>query len=1055
MGTPEIGVLLKKDQQQNHHHLGRVSSLPKQHGPRSRFLRSLLSMRLGYLQWISTIVVFSLFLVFFQAFLPGSVVDGPGSSKNYPDLLEGELLYLKEIGELEFGEYLMFEPSKLLAKFQNEATMVNSSYGSRRGIRFAHRKPKLALVFVDLAVDSHQILMASVAVALQDIGYSIEVFSNEDGPAHSVWQHMGVPVTMIEIKDHSRSNIDWLKALHQIFCFLMGGVILCSYDGVLLNSLQSKDILSCFEMDDHSCYSFMQEPFRSLPLVWTIHEKGLASRLNQYTSNGTIEILNDWKESFNRATVVVFPNYALPMLYSPLDTGNYFVIPGSPTEAWKADSLMVFDQEELHAKMGLEGGDDFVVAVVGSEFMYKGLWVEHALVLQALKPLVVQFPSHSTSSSCLRIFILTGDSTGNYTKAVETISASLNYPKGAVKHADRYANDVLRLADLVIYGSLLEEQSFPDILITAMSLEKLIIAPNLPIIQKYVDDRVNGYLFPKEDIKALTTIISKVVSDGKLSPSARKMASIGKGTAKNLMVAEAVEGYAFLLEHILKLPSEVAAPKLTSEIDPLYKTKWRWDILSKIPDARYRNRNFSSYLDKIEEWSHSKVERVSTYKYDEFLFSIWEEQKQTDNAYAKKRREEDELKARTDQSRGSWDDIYRNSKRASRAKNDVHERDDRELERTGQPLCIYEPYSGEGTWPFLHVRSLYRGVSLATKGQKRESDDVDASSRLPVLKNPYYGNVLGEFGAFFAVANQIDSLHKNAWIGFQSWRATARKEALSSMAETALLKSIEAHNFGDAFYFWIRMDKDPRNPLKQDFWAFCDAINAGNCRSGFSDALKKMYGIKHDWVSLPSMPMDGDTWSVMHSWALPTRSFLEYVMFARMFVDALDAQMYDEHNYTGRCYFSLSKDKQCYSRVLELLINVWAYHSARRMVYVNPETGVMQEHHVLQKRRGLMWMKWFSFQTLKSMDEELAEEADSDEPKGRWLWPLTGEIYWQGTYEKERSRRRKENAEKRKKNKDRIERIRNRNQERQKPIGKYVKHTPEGMSNTPAAVARR
>jgi len=125
------------------------------------------------------------------------------------------------------------------------------------------------------------------------------------------------------------------------------------------------------------------------------------------------------------------------------------------------------------------------------------------------------------------------------------------------------------------------------------------------------------------------------------------------------------------------------------------------------------------------------------------------------------------------------------------------------------------------------------------------------------------------------------------------------------------------------------------------------------------------------------------------------------------------------------------------------------------MVYVNPETGVMQEHHLLQKRRGQMWVKWFSFQTLKSMDEELAEEADSDEPKRRWLWPLTGEIYWRGTYERERSRRRKENAEKRKKNKDRIERIRNRNQERQKPIGKYVKHPPEGRSNTTVAVATR
>lgn len=32
------------------------------------------------------------------------------------------------------------------------------------------------------------------------------------------------------------------------------------------------------------------------------------------------------------------------------------------------------------------------------------------------------------------------------------------------------------------------------------------------------------------------------------------------------------------------------------------------------------------------------------------------------------------------------------------------------------------------------------------------------------------------------------------------------------------------------------------------------------------------------------------------------------------------------------------QDKHCYSRLLELLINVWAYHSARRMVYIDPGT---------------------------------------------------------------------------------------------------------------------
>lgn len=52
-------------------------------------------------------------------------------------------------------------------------------------------------------------------------------------------------------------------------------------------------------------------------------------------------------------------------------------------------------------------------------------------------------------------------------------------------------------------------------------------------------------------------------------------------------------------------------------------------------------------------------------------------------------------------------------------------------------------------------------------------------------------------------------------------------------------------------------------------------------RFAFSEALQKMYGLKHNLSSLPPMPVDGDTWSVMHSWILPTRSFLEFVMFSR------------------------------------------------------------------------------------------------------------------------------------------------------------------------------
>lgn len=60
-------------------------------------------------------------------------------------------------------------------------------------------------------------------------------------------------------------------------------------------------------------------------------------------------------------------------------------------------------------------------------------------------------------------------------------------------------------------------------------------------------------------------------------------------------------------------------------------------------------------------------------------------------------------------------------------------------------------------------------------GRRPRSDDVDAVMRLLVLDNTYYRDLLCEFGAMFAIANRIDTVHKLPWIGFQSWRAAGKK----------------------------------------------------------------------------------------------------------------------------------------------------------------------------------------------------------------------------------------------------------------------------------------
>lgn len=63
---------------------------------------------------------------------------------------------------------------------------------------------------------------------------------------------------------------------------------------------------------------------------------------------------------------------------------------------------------------------------------------------------------------------------------------------------------------------------------------------------------------------------------------------------------------------------------------------------------------------------------------------------------------------------GVWDEIYRTARKAEKLKFETNERDEGELERTGQPVCIYEIYNGAGGWPFLHHGSLYRGLSLVS-----------------------------------------------------------------------------------------------------------------------------------------------------------------------------------------------------------------------------------------------------------------------------------------------------------------------------------------------------
>lgn len=57
----------------------------------------------------------------------------------------------------------------------------------------------------------------------------------------------------------------------------------------------------------------MQEPFCSVPVIWMIQEDTLANRLPMYEDMYWEPIISQWKRTFARADVVVFPHPALPV----------------------------------------------------------------------------------------------------------------------------------------------------------------------------------------------------------------------------------------------------------------------------------------------------------------------------------------------------------------------------------------------------------------------------------------------------------------------------------------------------------------------------------------------------------------------------------------------------------------------------------------------------------------------------------------------------------------------------------------------------------------------
>ncbi|XWS75245.1 hypothetical protein CRYUN_Cryun01aG0069000 [Craigia yunnanensis] len=704
---------------------------------------------------------------------------------------------------MRLGSSLKFMPVGISRRLAEGGGLDRLKSTDRIGIR----GPRLALILGNMKKDPQSLMLVTVVKSLQRLGYVFKIYALGNGKARSMWENISGQISFLGPEQFG--HIDW-----------------SIFEGVIADSLEAKEGIS----------SLMQEPFDTVPLIWIVQEDTLAKRLLVYEEMGLEHLVSNWKSAFTRANIIVFPDFTLPILYSMLDTGNFLVIPGSPVDVWGAKSY-----SKTHAKKQLrkENGfsmDDMVVLVVGSSFFYDKLSWDYAVAMHTIGPLLMRYARRNEAGGSFKFIFLSGNSTDGYNDALQQVASRLGLTQGSVRHygLDGDANGVLLIADIVLYGSSQEEQGFPPLIIRAMTFGIPVITLDFPIMKKYVVDGVHGVFFPKHHPDALLGAFSLLISNGKLSRFAQTVASSGRLLAKNILAYECITGYASLLENLLNFPSDVLLPAPVSE---LQRGLWEWNLFRK--EIEHGNndisRDFSVVFVLEEEFtkhilgmsgngSEIRDQDIPTEPDLDIVTEI-------ENFEDYERLEMEEVNERMERNPGVWDEIYRNARRSEKLKFEANERDEGELERIGQPVCIYEIYSGSGAWPFLHHGSLYRGLSLS-RARRLRSDDVDAVGRLPVLNDTYYRDLLCEVGGMFSIANMVDNIHKRPWIGFQSWRAAGRKVSLSTKAEKVLEETIQGSK-GDVMYFWARLDIDGGGAGTNDalkFWSMCDILNSGHCR---------------------------------------------------------------------------------------------------------------------------------------------------------------------------------------------------------------------------------
>ncbi|GJM91379.1 hypothetical protein PR202_ga07742 [Eleusine coracana subsp. coracana] len=308
------------------HHLPTAAGAPasasssSSSGAARRRRRPGLSCRSSHLFFALLVALFTASLLVVWQLLPiGDAVEGDGEAPPRPE--DGGGMMMRFLASRAFDGESRLEAARSERRWWAGLAPV-----------------RLALVVGSMNIDAQSLMLATLAKSLTNLGYEVEVLAFANGKARDIWEN----ICHVQVVNYASLKVfDWSK-----------------YNGVLLSSLEGKRVVSIL----------MQEPFQSLPVVWLIHEDTLGQLVRSHAeSHESIpNVIEDWRVHFNACAYVVFPDSYLPLLYSPLDSGNFLVISGSPVDIWAVKRYgSSHSQETMRKQHGIEENDVVILVTDG------------------------------------------------------------------------------------------------------------------------------------------------------------------------------------------------------------------------------------------------------------------------------------------------------------------------------------------------------------------------------------------------------------------------------------------------------------------------------------------------------------------------------------------------------------------------------------------------------------------------------------------------------------------------------------------------------------------